>query len=127
MTDTFEVWIPGNAPGVNHYVVHTRTGAHYMTPRARDWLEAAKAMVWLAGYEQHWLNPQTAYTFAVSIEHTCSRQDVDGPVKVILDAVAQGLGFDDKRVSSLSVKRIVGPPRGARVRVWALEPMEGER
>jgi hypothetical protein len=114
-----EVWIPGRPPTINHQYAHTSHG-HYLTAEAQAWIEAAtwetiKARVAYG-------HPTFAGDVRVLIEHSIKAQDVDACGKLVLDTVSKALGFNDKIVVEMVIRRIKGPPLGVRVRVWT----EGE-
>jgi hypothetical protein len=119
------VWIPGRPPTVNHQYQHTSHG-HYLTAAAQAWITAASWYILLARRAYGW--PTFAGDVRVLIEHSVKEQDVDACGKLVLDTVSKALGFNDKLVTTMTIRRIPGPPLGVRVRVWCgAEPPEGER
>jgi Holliday junction resolvase RusA-like endonuclease len=125
--NAFEVFLPGNPPNINHCYQHTKAGKHFLTAEAKAWIGAAANEVALAVRRQAWTTPATG-TFDVLIEHTAKRQDVDGCAKIVLDTVSRALGFDDKLVRELTIRRVAGEPHGVGVRIWlsGAEPRGGE-
>lgn len=53
---------------------------------------------------------------------TSRRQDVDGPLKRAMDAIAQGMGFNDNRVQEVSVRRRIDPDPRMIARVYQVPP-----
>lgn len=101
------VFIPGIPPSINHQYAHS-SARHWLTADACSWINAATAETLLAARAQQWQTPAMG-EFAVFIEHTASRQDVDNCVKIVLDSVSKALGFNDRRVREIHIQRTTGP------------------
>lgn len=76
--------IPFEAPTVNHYVKHTRSGRHYLTPKAIAWKDAVAIIA--RGQSVTGKTHEITYTV---FQGAGSKGDVDNYAKCILDALVK--------------------------------------
>lgn len=115
------VFVPGNAPSVNHMYV-----ARHLTTEARAWRDAVALSL------LPWRFPESAPRpdLRVSFVWVGMRSDIDNPCKLTLDGVKEGLAVDDKYVSELSLKKQKKTPqqeRGAWIEVQVLPQPEQQQ
>lgn len=94
------------APSVNHLYGYARQGIHtrvYRTARAVNWSNDALLLLRAGGCRTV---PPGSYWIAVSLTVRTRRLDVDAPVKLTLDVLADALGIDDRMVGALHVCKV---------------------
>ncbi len=98
--------IPGLPPTTNHaYRVSVRGGKAimYKSVEAKAWQEAAVLIINTQKERQDW----STCGIRVGLTFFCNNmgRDIDGGIKLALDAIAEGLGFNDKKVLVLVVHK----------------------
>lgn len=99
-----------------------------LPPVVREAREQVVAAARAAVQQTGWL-PGDAYVGVELVFYVDSRrEDTDGPVKRVLDAVAEGAGFNDARVKELFVRRKIVPGGNEHilVRLYQASPDPGE-
>jgi Holliday junction resolvase RusA-like endonuclease len=94
-------------PTVNHMYTKTRRGVH-LTKEARGFRDRTIAEVQATALGEQWFTHEQA-RYRLSIGFTFGnhrRVDIDNRVKALLDAIAAALGFDDKCIDEIRVKRV---------------------
>lgn len=94
----------------NHMYVTVRSGRRVLKANARAWRDQIIGEVRDGGQPQ---TPPGLLAIRFDLyPPNAVRRDVDGPVKLAQDAIAAALGFDDYRITLLTVRRHP-PARGA--------------
>lgn len=91
----FTVFIPVFSPGLNQ-TYKTGRGRFYKSKEAKEWQAKAALIIGSAAAEQEWVDDSKYYEILIEFNHP--RQDVDAPIKLIIDTVSQKLGFNDKKI-----------------------------
>jgi Holliday junction resolvase RusA-like endonuclease len=100
--------IPGLPPTTNHGYGLSVRGGHavmYKTQTAKDWQYVASLFLIASHKRQDW-GDRDLYVSIVFAGKNKGR-DIDGGVKLALDTLAEGLGFNDKQVVELRVFKTV--------------------
>jgi Holliday junction resolvase RusA-like endonuclease len=108
--------LEGLPPALNHAYTPTARGPR-LTAGARAWQEGAALA--LRAAVRHPASDRRA-RLVVRVTLTSPRPlsfDVDGRLKLILDALSTALGVDDRYVMSLAVTKARGAPASTRVQV----------
>ena len=126
----FTVFIPTLPPTTNHaytIAVNKRGKAYtYMTAEGKAWKAGAQLKVQAANDQpEGFWKGKRLYVTLIFFDKSTLTYDVDGRVKLALDAVADGLGFDDRYVYPLLLDKRVGTP-GVSVLVLDLGQILGE-
>jgi len=91
--------------------------AHYasmiMSEEAKAWKQFLTLEIKRqADYDKKWINKSAPLhvdlTFNVPVfnqNNTIKKWDIDGPIKFILDAIAEAIDIDDKQIMSLEVEK----------------------
>ena len=108
MTLILDVVILGKPPGINEMYINIRGRGRALTSDARKWKENIGKIVKLRAEEDYkkyatadlyleimWFWPNTYY-----------KRDIDGPIKLVMDAVCKALGYNDSRVVELHVTKL---------------------
>lgn len=104
-SDDFFVFIPFLPPGINQqYMRSYTTGRPVLTKKAREWKENASLVVRNRANLLDWKCDAKKYSFDIFVGG--ARADVDAYVKTVIDVVSTCLGFDDRCLSSVSVKKL---------------------
>ena len=100
-------------------------GVLYMTEEGKAWKDGAQLAVQAANRqpEGFWKGRQL-YVSLTFFGHSTLTYDIDGRVKLALDAVAAGLGFDDRYVFPLLLNKQKGVVPGVSVMVTDRIPHE---
>jgi Holliday junction resolvase RusA-like endonuclease len=117
-------------PSLNHAykntTMKTRTGKVYtgrrLTADAQAWRDAATLEMRSAANERGWEVPSKT-PLSVEILYqmpTLYRADLDGMMKVLLDAMKDAIGVDDRYIVDLHPRKIKGP-EAVRIDVRAIE------
>ena len=120
MTEALSFFIPTLPPTSNHaygVAVNKRgKGYIYMTAAGKAWKAGAQLAVQAANNqpEGFWKGRQL-YVSLTFIDKSVLMADVDGRAKLALDAVAQGLGLDDRYVFPLLLDKRAGDEPGVEV------------
>ncbi len=106
MNETERFVLPGLPPTTNMaYKVAGRDGhgVMYKTTIAKEWQTIAGLVIGAGRIQPHqdWANCNIGVQFTFWCKN--ESRDIDGGVKLALDAVAIGLDFNDKQVTSLVV------------------------
>ena len=101
----FTVFIPVLPPTTNQ-AYRVGQGRFYMTAEGKSWKKGAQLAIQAANRqpEGFWRNKQL-HVSLIFFDHSTITYDIDGRVKLALDAVADGLGFDDRYVLSMQIKK----------------------
>lgn len=70
---------------------------------ALAWAEGAAHYIGVAAAHQNWTDDSKYYEIEITFQHP--KLDVDAPIKLIIDTVAQKLGFDDFRIIKQSSQK----------------------
>lgn len=110
-----ELTIP---PSVNHAYATVR-GRRVLSLEGRRYKAAAEGMATIRAHEQRFQCPPTArLALALRLYFPNNRRrDISNCVKLVEDALASALGFDDCRVDRLLVERAAPDQSGARCEV----------
>ena len=109
------VVIPAHAPGVNHQYQHTSDGRHFLTKDAQNWLNLATGLTIQCRINYKWCDP--GGEFEAHIWHNDTRKDVDGPAKIIIDAVFKAIGVNDHRLRKLTIERFTADSPTVRIEI----------
>lgn len=94
------------APTVNHSHLTTRTGKRIMKPETREYKDAAALMARAAASLQGFQVDNTVrLLFEMHIYGNRNGYDLDNREKHIIDALADGVGFNDKQIDQIHVYR----------------------
>jgi Holliday junction resolvase RusA-like endonuclease len=98
---------------VNHAYLHTRRGVT-LTPEARAFRDEAILLCRALGAQ---VPAKGALVLRVWLRLPRTSDDLDNRIKALQDALAEGLGFNDRRIAELHVYRERGNKwaNGARV------------
>lgn len=94
-----KIYIPICPPGINETYKVGKSGnkGHlYKSARANKWAEDAGLIIGAEAGKQEWKD--TSKYYSIYIRFSNFRQDVDAPIKLVIDTVTAKLGFDDKRI-----------------------------
>lgn len=111
---TFSATLP-LPPRINATYRTTRHGGFYSAPEAKLWRENAYYILHAAGWRSL---PQS--TTALAIEYTMyvgKTRDAESSVKILVDAIAEALGVDDRIVTDIVIHKVVAPKAEWRVEV----------
>jgi len=88
----------------------------YMTAEGKAWKAGAQLVVQAANRqpEGFWRNKHL-HVSLIFFDKTVFYFDVDGRVKLTLDALADGLGFDDRYVLSMQIEKQASPIPGVSI------------
>lgn len=103
--------IPGLPPPLNHAYSHTAGGGKRRNEDVIAWQDAATLVVRNTAQVQGWRVPPKTL-LAIEIRFTAPdilRWDLDGRLKMLLDAIAVGIGVDDAYFTALYVRKERGP------------------
>ena len=102
----FSIFIPGPLPPTTNEAYRIGKGRLYMTAEGKAWKKGAQLIVQAADSQQDgfWKGKRLSVKL-VFFDKTVFRFDIDGRVKLCLDAVADGLGFDDRYVVSMRLDK----------------------
>lgn len=105
----FEVWIPALPPTTN-MAYRIGRGRMYISKEGKEWSEKAALIIGVKhGEDPHeWKGKDLQVTFTFYGPHPL-RWDVDGRIKTTLDTLATKLGFDDRYVWEVHVRKEKGP------------------
>jgi Holliday junction resolvase RusA-like endonuclease len=118
------ITLPGLPPALNHqYAYAGMRGGKRRTPEAIAWQDGATAAVRSARNEAGWTAPPRSplTVFVVFEAPDIYRWDIDGRLKCLLDAVAAGLGHDDRWIAHLTVIKMRRAFPMTRIRVLHTE------
>jgi len=105
---TLNIFIPGKCPGFNDtYKVGKGRGGKcrmYIAPKVKEWINKASLIVGAAAAEQEWGFKECLYEFELRFSN--QKQDVDAPLKLLIDMVTRKLGFDDKYIKKATIDRL---------------------
>ena len=119
---TFRHFIETLSPTTNQAYKVGRLGNHrgviYMTSVGKAWKLVARQAIRAANSwpPDFWRNKRL-YVSLVFLHTSTLTYDIDGRIKLTLDAIADGLGFDDRYVYPLYCDKAVGPVPGVSVLV----------
>ena len=100
-------------PGVNNLYWNIYGRGRVLTTQARQWRDEMQLLVRQAAMRRGLAWHRTT-RLAVEIEVSSPRLwtfDLDGRLKLALDALAAGLGVDDRYIVQLQARKIRGPER----------------
>jgi Holliday junction resolvase RusA-like endonuclease len=118
-SENFEVFIEVLPPGINRTyasTVNPTTGKSriYKSGDARDWARQAALVIGsqaaLMDFE-----PDGEYNLYVEVHN--SRMDIDAPLKLIQDTVTEKLGFDDRHIQEVEIKKIKSDKKGVLIKL----------
>jgi Holliday junction resolvase RusA-like endonuclease len=95
-----------------------------LSSAANDWKRQAAWTMFAAAREQGWA-VEAKVPLSVEVIYTAPdvlRWDLDGKIKLLLDAFSFAFGVDDRYVMSLRQSKARGPLRQLRMRVWIDRP-----
>lgn len=107
------IWVPILPPGINQsYGVVNRQGKGdmYKTQDALIWQAGAALIIGSEAAQQNWMDDSKFYEIKITLYN--SRHDVDANLKIVLDTVAEKLGFNDKKIVEQSSKKIQSNEKG---------------
>lgn len=95
---TLTVKINSCPPGINStYGIKKGSKGLYKEDEATNWATKASYVIGSAAGNQGWEDQSKYYSIEIIFSHP--RLDVDAPIKLVIDTVAQKLGFNDFRIS----------------------------
>jgi Holliday junction resolvase RusA-like endonuclease len=104
----FSVFIPCLPPGINQTYKTTKNGGFYKSDEAKVWQDEASKIIGAKAGELDYCFPADAeYKFELDFYFQRPNADIDRSIKVLLDTCAEKLGFDDKRVMEVNLKKHV--------------------
>ena len=90
------------APTLNHAYLTTRQGRRILTEAGRAYVEGATLQAANAAQLQGWrYTPKAALAVTLRVFFPRNNRDLDNAQKLLLDAVAAGLRFNDKAIVEL--------------------------
>lgn len=97
---TLKIFVPLLPPGLNQSYGIGKTdedkGFLYKTSPASQWAEQAALIIGSEAGIQEWVDDAEYYEIIIKFSNF--RQDVDAPLKLVIDTISQKLGFNDKRI-----------------------------
>ncbi len=108
----FEIFIPILPPGINTTYA-TGRGHLYKTKVAKDWSTDAAKIIGAKAGEIDWNDDCQFYDIEIFVYN--GRMDADAPTKLIIDTVTRKLGFDDKRIRDVLIRKRRGTEKGVLV------------
>lgn len=86
-------------PSVNHAYLVTRRGRRILTPEAASFRSAAMVFFAMAARQQRFVvPPKKKLSLTLYFFFARDNRDGDNAVKILQDALAEALGFNDKRI-----------------------------
>jgi Holliday junction resolvase RusA-like endonuclease len=116
-----ELIVLDGLPPTTNASYKTGQGRFYMTAEAKAWKLATSLLVKAARLAD-WRDVKELLVIVTFHMTRPAQRDVDGMVKLLLDAVADGLGFNDKRVASLFVSKEKAAADSTEIRVAEWKP-----
>ena len=108
------VFIPMLPPGLNQ-TYKTGKGNFYKSSEAKEWQAQAALLIGAEAGHQNWVDDSKFYEVELTIQN--SRHDTDAFIKLVIDTLAQKLGFDDKRIKKITSEKIVSKEKGITIRL----------
>ena len=123
----FTVFIGGPLPPTTNQAYRVGKGRFYMTEEGKAWKAGAQLLVQAANRqpEGFWRNKRLHVSLGF-FDKTVFRFDIDGRIKLCLDAVADGLRFDDRYVVSMQIKKRAAAIPGVSIFVTDCIPYDME-
>lgn len=99
-----DIEIPLNPPGINSTY---RIGKKhlYKSSESKTWSDSASQIIKNAANLIGWEHKE-GNLYKVYISFTNLRMDVDGPIKLVLDTLAQSLDFNDKIIQQVCIEKL---------------------
>src|SRR3972149_8241758 len=97
-----EVFVPGPIVGLNQ-TYKTGRGRFYKSAEATSWASAAALIIGAEAGEASWFDGGADFSLSLTLSRI--RHDIDAPLKLVQDVLADKLGFDDERVSFVGLAR----------------------
>ena len=95
-------------PSVNHAYITTRRGARILTADAAAFRNAAILVVRTAARQQGFIvPPKKSLALTLYFFFARNNRDGDNAVKILQDAIAEALGFNDKRIVRWCIEKRV--------------------
>lgn len=102
----FSIHIPLDPPGINDtYKISSKSGKAemYKSAEANLWSAQAALLIGAKAGESNWVDDSQHYE--LSIIFTNWRLDIDAPIKLVVDCLSQKLGFNDNRITKLTIEK----------------------
>lgn len=107
MTTIVDTVIPGKPPGINEMYINVPGKGRALTSVARKWKRDIGNLVRSAAVENYtFYQENNLHLKIIWFWPDIYRRDIDGPVKLVQDAVCEALMYNDKHVVKLSVTKI---------------------
>jgi Holliday junction resolvase RusA-like endonuclease len=107
---SIEIVVPGSPVSVNQtYAVASRGGRFYKRAVANTFQERIRSLAFAQAQRDGWLLRFKRIPIYVLIVARNIRHDIDGPVKLVLDALQGVLYENDSQIQELHVYRRDGP------------------
>lgn len=106
MITILDTVIPGKPPGINEMYINVPGRGRALTSAAKKWKEAINAIVRLSAEDYDQYKTSDLRLEIMWFWPDIYKRDIDGPVKLVQDAVCEALGYNDKRIVELSVTKL---------------------
>jgi Holliday junction resolvase RusA-like endonuclease len=119
------VVLPSLPPPLNHIYHNRAQGGRMLTAPARAWQDAMALLIGATARATGWaVGPRTELDVALDFSDPAMlRSDVDGKLKLVIDALAAGIGVDDRFVRRVTATKYRGAPSvRLTVTVWTGAP-----
>lgn len=92
-------------PSVNHSHLTTRNGKRIMKEETREYKEKAALVARLEANQQGFIPQTSRLALTMTIFAHRNGIDVDNRCKILLDSLADGIGFNDKQIDEIHIYR----------------------
>ena len=97
-TEYFDVWVPGKIVGFNQAYGITCKGGKarmYLTPAAIEWKRGAGLLIGEAINAKHDFEFDPNFFYEITVYFHSNKRDVDSPIKLVIDTIAEKAGIND--------------------------------
>lgn len=114
---SFEIYIKENPPGINktYKISNSRM---YKDDVAVKWQYDTALQIGAKAGTDNWTDKYKHY--AIYIQFGNCKQDVDAPIKLVIDTLTQKLGFDDSRIIKQCSHKILGGKNGVIISLYGI-------
>lgn len=106
MITILDTVIPGKPPGINEMYINVPGRGRALTSVARKWKKDIGGIVRLSAEDCDQYKTNDLRLEIMWFWPDIYKRDIDGPVKLVQDAVCEALGYNDKRIVELSVTKL---------------------
>lgn len=99
---TVELPIP---PGINSLYCNVPGKGRVLTRRGREYKQGAVSLISGVAMQRRFkVSDDSRLSVSILWHFRSERSDIDGPVKALIDCIAEALGFNDRRVKKLTAE-----------------------